>query len=456
VKARGRITALAALCLAAAACGREPPAPNPGPSPDAEQITGNERIGWDQPSATAEDLATFRYAVYVDGARHDLPDASCAATPGPAGFPCSARPPAMPAGRHTIELVAYTDAGGVLESARSSPLVVVVVAAASIAAAVPPGQVDVTTADGVQLRAEVIAGGFEDVTDIAAAADGRLYVAERDGRIRIIRGGRLATRPAVVLDDAVASRGGGLLAIAIGPDFERSGFVFAAHIVGGGVRVTRLRAVEDTLGDPVVVIDGIPVANIAPVVSLRFGPDGRLYLGVDDGGDASRAGDLGSFSGKVLRFNPDGTTPADQAGGTPVFASNVNRPGAIAFDARGTMWVVDRARAGSDMLHAVVAESPASGRGRTVVRYAFPLDAPASGVASYDSERAPGLRGDLLVPSAEGRALLRLRFDPADSRRLVASERLLQDVFGAIHAVAVSSDGVVYLASDTGLVKVDH
>ncbi len=454
MRTRSGPTVLAALCVLAAACGRQPQPPNPG-GPDGEQITGTERIGWDQPAATAEELAELRHAAYVDGARRDLPDASCTSPPVSAGFPCSARLPAMTPGRHTIELVAYIGTGSLLESARSSPIVVVVVAAAAAAPPVngPAGSADLATADGVTLRAEIVAGPFEDAIDLAVARDGRIYVAERAGRIRILRGGRLTPAPAVVLDDLNESDGNGLRAIAIDPDFDRTGFLFAAYTVAGRVRVARFRAVEDTLGDRAVVIDGIPVAG---VVSLRFGPDRRLYLGVDDGGDPSRVGDLGSFNGKVLRFNADGTTPVDQAGGTPVFAANVNQPRALAWDAAGTMWVIDAARRGSDMLHAVVAESRAAQRGRTLLRYAFPEDTPVSGLALYGAGPIPELRGDLLAASPGGRALLRLRFDPADSRRLIASERLLQDVFGAIHAVSVASDGVIYLVTDAGVVRVDR
>ena len=59
-----------------------PPSPSPGPDPGGETITGRERIGWDQSAANPAELATYRYAIYVDGTRSELPDITCGTTAG--------------------------------------------------------------------------------------------------------------------------------------------------------------------------------------------------------------------------------------------------------------------------------------------------------------------------------------------------------------------------------------
>ena len=69
------------VLLLAIACGdSRPPTPSPPGTGAGETITGRERIGWDQPAANTSELATFRYAIYVDGARSELADVSCAQT----------------------------------------------------------------------------------------------------------------------------------------------------------------------------------------------------------------------------------------------------------------------------------------------------------------------------------------------------------------------------------------
>src|SRR4029079_18764979 len=111
--------------------------------------------------------------------------------------------------------------------------------------------------------------------------------------------------------------------------------------------VARFREVSGTLGDRAIILDGVPAAR-TPSAALRFGPDGKLYAAFDDGGDPARRQDAASFNGKVLRFNADGTTPADAAGGSPVVAAGYGSPIAIDWDrVTGTLWVADRAAAAS-------------------------------------------------------------------------------------------------------------
>jgi hypothetical protein len=105
---------------------RTPSSPSTG---QGEQITGRERLGWDQPASDAAELASLRYAIYVDGTRVELTSVSCAATATSVGFACSTALPPLSAGAHTLALAAFIlDGSTVLESGRTTPLQVVVVA----------------------------------------------------------------------------------------------------------------------------------------------------------------------------------------------------------------------------------------------------------------------------------------------------------------------------------------
>ena len=117
-----------------------PPVPPTVDSPTAnETITGTERVGWDQRAADAVELATIRYAIYVDGARSELAGVSCASSLTSAGFACSARLPALSAGSHALQFASFVNDGSVLESARSATLSVIVVTSAQANAALGPG-----------------------------------------------------------------------------------------------------------------------------------------------------------------------------------------------------------------------------------------------------------------------------------------------------------------------------
>jgi len=86
-----------------------------------ETISGNERFGWDQPAADAGELATFRYALYLDDVRGEAADVACDAAPSGGRFPCTSRLPSMGAGTHTLQVAAFVIDGGVVrESARSA------------------------------------------------------------------------------------------------------------------------------------------------------------------------------------------------------------------------------------------------------------------------------------------------------------------------------------------------
>jgi glucose/arabinose dehydrogenase len=434
------------LCVALAGCDKDPPSPPNTPPPGGvEQITGNERLGWDQRAATRAELATLRYNIYVDNTASEMQDVTCADAPGTAGFACSGRLPPMSNGLHRLELTAFVEAGVRLESARSTMLSVTMTRPSLTAPSSAP--VSVVTSDGIELLALALASGLDDPTDLAVAPDGRLFIAERAGRIRIVRDGDLRPAPAVVVDDVVATDRRGLLTIAIDPDFEKTGHLFAVYTALNGFRLVRFRAVGDTLGDRVILLDGVDAPLARPAASLRFGPDARLYLGLDDAGDPARPGDLGSFNGKVLRLNADGTTPPDQAGGTPVYALHVGEPRGIGWSAGGgTLWIVEETR-----LQAVASSAPAAKRGTPVAHYRLPAGTGPGGAAFYKGDLIRGFAGDLLVASDEGRAILRLRFDPGDPRTIAASEQLLRDQVGGIRTIGVDRAGVVYFCTASEL-----
>jgi len=385
----------------------------------------------------------------------ELSDASCTDAPGSAGFACVGSLPPMSPGRHSIALAAYRDAGGArLEGVRSAPLLVFVEAAQAIAGSIAPAA-GIRTLDGVDVRLTEVAGGLVDPTDLAFAPDGRIFVAERSGRVRVIADGRLAPAPAAVPADVIATGRYGLLSIATDPDFARTPYLYAVYTSTEGYRLTRFRSVGDRLIEPRVLLDGVDPSPVGPAARVRFGPDGRLYLALDDGGDPARPGDLGSFNGKVLRLNVDGTTPADQAGGTPVFALNVRAPIGMDWGADGLLWIGEALPGGGGALDGrlqlVVAPTVGARRGTTVARYTLPAGVEPSGVAFYRGRLMPAFRDDLFLATSEG--LLRLRVDAADPRTIVAAERMLREVASGARAIGIGPDGAIYVCTPDALLR---
>lgn len=432
------------LALASAGCDKDSTeTPPPGGGSGGEQITGNERIGWQQAAATEAEVGAFRYNVYVDNVPSEIQNVSCTSAGASGGFSCSGSLPSMRPGRHVLEISTFVDSSGRVESPRSAALTVTVGQALTAGGGVS-APAAIVTSDGIHLAVTPVAAGLEDPSDIAVAADGRVFVSERQGRIRVFRDGTLQPASASI-DGVTAGDGRGLLALALDPEFAKTGYLYAAYTAAAGFRLVRYRAVGDSLGESATLLDGIEASATAPSATLRFGPDRKLYLGLDDAGDPSRPGDLGSFNGKVLRLNADGTTPQDQAGGTPVYALNVNQPRGMDWDGT-TLWIAESAR-----LQGVVDTSATARRAAAMVNYRLPAGVDPEGAMFYRGGLIAGLAGDLLVASADSGAILRLRFDPGNRRRIVSSEYLLQGAVGPIQAIVEGPNGVLYFCTPTEL-----
>jgi glucose/arabinose dehydrogenase len=203
----------------------------------------------------------------------------------------------------------------------------------------------------------------------------------------------------------------------------------------------------------VVVLDGI-AASSRPSAALRFGPDARLYVGFDDGGEPERSGDFGSYNGKVLRINADGTVPSDQIGLTPVWAANLAAPRALDWSMPGgLLWAVEGSTAHPGRLDAIQSDGSQRRRGKMVSQYALPDRGDPSGVIAYRSDLIPEWRGDILVSLAATQELLRLRVATSDATQIVQTERVLDGEAGAIRALALSVTGSIYLVNDRSLLE---
>lgn len=437
----------ACLVLVCVACGSKPSPPQ-GPG---ETITGRERLGWDQAASSSFTLSTFQYALYVNGARRVLTGVTCDPVPRAEGFGCSAPLPPLTPGAYVIELASFTDrAGTVMESPRSPPMRVTVAAAALQSASLtaePPEPV--TTADGVRLAPEVVLDGLTAPVDFAQSGDGRFFIAERAGHVRIARVPEATLRTALSPADLGVDLGGQLLALALHPEFDRNGFVFLAFTAGTGsgnyaFHVARFREVSGRLGERAVLLDGIPASAAASAV-LRFGPDAKLYLAVDDGGVAANAGSLGSFSGKVLRLTDGGALPDDNPLPSLVYSLGHRSPRGLDWQPRArTLWVVDRDAGERDVLMRVTpGRAPGDGRWQL----SADLQPGAAGAAFYTGEEIPEWRGDLFIAAADGAHLIRVRFDDREPASPLSAERLLLGRFGHVRQVVMGADGAIYFST---------
>lgn len=180
-------------------------------------------------------------------------------------------------------------------------------------------------------------------TALAFAPDGRLFWAERSGTVRVWQDGAARDFASVRVS---TSGERGLLGLAI-----RDGFVYAFYSDANGVdqHVVRWRDCAGTAQDEKTIID-LPAGSTCCHKGGRiaFGPDGALYVTLGDLVTGDPAQDTSDVRGKVLRYNADGSVPADNpfGAGNPVWAYGFRNPFGIAFGPRGELSVTNNGPSG--------------------------------------------------------------------------------------------------------------
>ncbi|MBI4426356.1 MAG: PQQ-dependent sugar dehydrogenase [Candidatus Kerfeldbacteria bacterium] len=164
------------------------------------------------------------------------------------------------------------------------------------------------------------ASGLRTPTAMAFAPDGRLFVAEQAGKLRVIKNGKLLTQSfLIVTTDPSGERG--LVGVAVHPRFSSNRYVYIYYTVPGSPphnRVSRFTADSNNpdvarFGSEKVILElnNLTGATNHNGGAMQFGRDGKLYIGVGDNANGSNSQTLRNLLGKVLRLNDDGRIPRD-------------------------------------------------------------------------------------------------------------------------------------------------
>ena len=167
----------------------------------------------------------------------------------------------------------------------------------------------------VNFNLEVIAEGLFVPWSIVFTGPDRLLVSERNGSICEVVNQKLNPTPLITFNSVAVQPEAGLLGLALDPDYKNNQFLYACYTTSkNGVLVNRVVKLKD-LGTSIVevgmIIDDVPASYNHAGGRIHFGPDGKLYLTAGDALQKNLAQDLNSLAGKLLRYNPDGSIPAD-------------------------------------------------------------------------------------------------------------------------------------------------
>lgn len=300
------------------------------------------------------------------------------------------------------------------------------------------------TADEVDT--EVVAEDLEVPWEVVVLGEDRYLVTERTGDLVLLDDGeRHVLERFDELADPVLGEGG-LLGIAVHPDFERNGYLYVYQTVDrAGVENTVRRFEVDTedraLRDEEVIVDGIPSDRIHNGGRIAFGPDDHLYVTTGDAARSELAQNRDSPAGKVLRLRDDGSIPEDNPFGNEVYSYGHRNPQGLTWDDEGRLWATEHGSNARDELNLIEAgsnygwpnvtgsERHPEMRGPVFHSGAHETWAPAGAAANDDRVFFAGLRGERLYEAR------------VDDGRVTAFAGHFSGDFGRLRAVTIGPDG---------------
>jgi aldose sugar dehydrogenase len=329
---------------------------------------------------------------------------------------------------------------------------------------------------------ETVVEGLETPWSVAFLPDGRMLVTEKPGRLRVVelrKGGkaRLLPEPIRGTPEVFSGGQGGLLDVAVHPDYARNGWVYLAYsdpgkggsamtaIVRGKLREGRFVESQVIFRAPAELYRTGPVHFGSRLV---FDGKGHLFFSIGERGQKEDAQQLSRPNGKVHRIRDDGSIPKDNpfAGRADALASiwsygNRNPQGLAQHPVTGELWETEHGPRGGDELNRI---QPGRNYGWPVITYGMNYDGTpmtdrtaqegmeqpvvhwtpsiaVSAIDFYTGERFPQWKGHLFVGALAQQEVLRLVLEGG---RVVHQEVLFKDV-GRVRDVVSGPDGLLYV-----------
>ena len=284
--------------------------------------------------------------------------------------------------------------------------------------------------------------------------DGGMLLTERPGTLLLL--GQNGSR--IPVEGVLHVGEGGLLGMALHPDFASNGWVYLYLTSTQGLeivnRVERYVYKDHTLSERVLILEGIRGAPIHDGGRIKFGPDGMLYITTGDSGKSDLSQNLDSLNGKILRVRDDGSIPADNPFGTAIWSWGHRNPQGLAWDTQGRLWATEHGpnglESGKDEVNLI---EPGKNYGWPVIRGSETQEGMVTPVIESGSNDTWAPSGATIVNEVlyytglRGLALYKV---PVEGMSLEKLEVLYKGEFGRIRNVVLGPDGGLYLMTSNG------
>ncbi|MGQ0624742.1 MAG: PQQ-dependent sugar dehydrogenase [Sporichthyaceae bacterium] len=308
------------------------------------------------------------------------------------------------------------------------------------------GSVD-TAGSGPPRVSRTVATGLAAPWGLAFLPNGSALVSERDTAMirRITTSGQV--REVGKVPGVVPGGEGGLLGIAVAPNFGRTQHLYVYFTAAGDNRVVRFTYSPGGLSAPTVVISGIRKASFHNGGRITFGPDGMLYVGTGDAGVTATSQDPRSLNGKILRASRSGRAPADNPNqGSLVYSLGHRNVQGLAFDSRDRLWAAEFGQNTFDELNLI---RPGRNYGWPMVegRGNRPGFTNPARVWSTDEASPSGIafwKGSIWMAGLRGSRLWQIPLTSSGPPTATPKDHFT-DEFGRLRTVAAAPDGSLWV-----------
>lgn len=321
------------------------------------------------------------------------------------------------------------------------------------------------------LKTSVLVDGLNYPWEIIWGPDQYIWMTERNGRVSRVNPANGKLTALITIPEVAANGEGGLLGMALHPDFRNQPLVFVAYnYYREGIyreKIVRYKYNGTSLINPFTLLDNIAASPIHNGCRLLFGPDGYLYISTGDASDQGLPQDTRSVNGKILRIAIDGSIPPGNPNPALPYWTYGHRNAQGLVFVNGKLFSSEHGPANDDEINIIEkgrnygwpavegkCDHPGELRFCAAHNVREPIKtwtptAAVCGLDYYNHTLIPGWKNSLLLVALKNARLYRLKLDDAQ-QKITGTEEYFTNVYGRLRDLCVSPAGEVFVCTSNG------